>query len=92
MDINRTLLAEVAQTNVDLARGVLMITRALREGDLPDSPILRRYGEHLAEIGDFIARVNWERVSTIDSSVSDEVIGPKMELERAGATVLDFPL
>lgn len=45
MDINRTLLAEVAQTNVDLARGVLMITRALREGDLPDSPILRRYGE-----------------------------------------------
>lgn len=92
MDIDRNLLALVAQTNVDLVRGVVMITRALREGPLPDPPTLRSYGAHLAEIGDFVARVKWERVQDIDSSVDDRHYGPALALERGGATIYDFPL
>lgn len=51
IDLDRTLLARVAESNPHLASAVLRIVNELTDGEIPDPTLLRQFGQHLAALG-----------------------------------------
>lgn len=54
IDLDRTFLARVAESNPHLAGAVLRIVNELTYGDILDPTVLRQFGQHLAALGRLI--------------------------------------